>query len=678
MVLTFPVFLWGLFALSIPIIIHLFNFRKYKTLYFSNTNFVDHVKQDTKTKNKLKQYLILLTRLLLLTALVLAFARPVIPVDDSNEIREADAVAIYIDNSFSMESESEMGTLLNQALNKAYMIVDAFPDDVRYFLITNDFLPEHQRSYNKTDIKQLIASVDISPNSKKLNDIISKSLALKTSNSEMDLFIISDFQTNFVNQVELEPTGLNVNIVPLSINKQNNVFIDSCWFNEPVRLLNHSDELYVKIKNISDESYVDIPLNLFINDTLKAINSLNIDAKSDKTIKLAYTNTSKGINRGLLSITDYPVTFDNDIYFSYNIAEEIKVLIINGMLENRYLLTLLDTDDNYITIDQVRAGQERLDEFAGYNLIVLNDLSQINTGLLSELEAYLDRGNSVLVIPSAEADEQVLNEVLALFGMGTAGANKQSNTKIEKIDYNHVLFREVFAEIEENPDLPVISKAFPINLSSKSEAACVFGDGLGNCLFAAKNYNGGKIYFSAFPLIENIDFMKHPIFVAVFYNIVLQSQPVSDLYYISGNNSFVEIHRSEEVNSSNEVIHIVDSAGLDLIPLYRHVQGITKVFIPNNLRDKGHYNIVSEGKLLGLFSLNYDRSESILEYFINDDLSEELIKFGLDNYFLLDSKDKDMAQVMQEKKHGKEMWKYFIYLALFFIVAEVLIIRLMK
>lgn len=678
MVLTFPIFLWGLFALSIPIIIHLFNFRKYKTLYFSNTNFVDHVKKDTKTRNKLKQYLILLTRLLLIAALVLSFARPVIPVDDLNEIRETDAVALYIDNSFSMESESEMGTMLNQATNKAYMLVDAFPDDLSFYLITNDFLPEHQRAYNKTDIKQLISNVDISPNTKNLNDIVLKSVALKTDKNELDLYIISDFQKNFVNQVKPYDTGLNVNIVPLSINKQNNVFIDSCWFNDPVRLFNHSDELYVKIRNISHESYVDIPLSLFINDTLKAISSINIDAQSDKTVKLSYTNTSKGINRGLLSITDYPVTFDNDIYFSYNIAEEINVLIINGMLENKYLVTLLDSEDNYITVNQVRAGQERYDEFAGYNLIVLNDLTQINTGLLSEIEDYVSRGNSLLVIPSAETDKHVLNEILTLFGIGTSGEIKKSNTKIENIDYNNVLFREVFAEKEDNPDLPIISNVFPLSLNSKSGASCIFADGMGNCLFASKNYNGGKIYFSTFPLIENIDFMKHPLFVAVFYNIVLQSQPVSDLYYISGNSSFVEIHRNEEINSSNEVIHIVDTAGLDLIPLYRNIQGVTKVFIPDNLKKKGHYDIVSSDEVLGLFSLNYNRAESILEYYTSDELSEELVKVGLEKFFLLDSKDKDMAQIMEEKKHGKELWKYFIYLALFFILAEVLIIRLMK
>ncbi|MDY0160695.1 MAG: BatA domain-containing protein, partial [Bacteroidales bacterium] len=330
MVLTYPIFLWALFSLSIPIIIHLFNFRKYKTLYFSNTRFVDHVKKDTKTRNKLKQYLILLMRLLMLTALIISFARPVIPIKEQDKYRAVDAIAIYIDNSFSMESESEQGPLLTQAIDKALKLVNALPDDIHYYLITNDFLPEHQRAYNKSDIIQIIGNIDISPNIKSIDQVIKKAIVLKSESKELDIYIISDFQKKFIKPVDIDNENISISIMPLNVNGQNNIFIDSCWFTEPVRIFNQSDELLVKIRNISDVSYVDIPVNLYINDTLKAISSLNIDAKEDKTIKLGYTNTSKGINKGVVSISDYPVTFDNELYFSYRIAEEINVLIING------------------------------------------------------------------------------------------------------------------------------------------------------------------------------------------------------------------------------------------------------------------------------------------------------------------------------------------------------------
>ncbi|MBL0031994.1 MAG: BatA domain-containing protein [Bacteroidetes bacterium] len=75
----YPEFLFALSVLAIPIIIHLFNFRRFKKIYFTNVRFLKEIKQDTQSKSKLKHLLVLLSRLLALTFLVLAFAQPFIP-----------------------------------------------------------------------------------------------------------------------------------------------------------------------------------------------------------------------------------------------------------------------------------------------------------------------------------------------------------------------------------------------------------------------------------------------------------------------------------------------------------------------------------------------------------------------------------------------------------------------
>ena len=90
MKLLYPEFLWALFALSIPIIIHLFNFRKFTKVYFSNIELLKEVKLETKSKSRLKHLLILLIRLLLVTFLVFAFAQPYIPVENEKQHGEGD------------------------------------------------------------------------------------------------------------------------------------------------------------------------------------------------------------------------------------------------------------------------------------------------------------------------------------------------------------------------------------------------------------------------------------------------------------------------------------------------------------------------------------------------------------------------------------------------------------
>src|SRR5438128_4331517 len=101
---TYPEFLFALSALSIPIIIHLFNFRRFKKIAFTNVRFLKEIKQDTRSRSRLKHLLILLSRLLAVTFLVLAFAQPFIPANKNNIVGGTRNVGIYLDNSFSMDA----------------------------------------------------------------------------------------------------------------------------------------------------------------------------------------------------------------------------------------------------------------------------------------------------------------------------------------------------------------------------------------------------------------------------------------------------------------------------------------------------------------------------------------------------------------------------------------------
>src|SRR3954470_10541393 len=96
----YPSFLWALAALAIPIVIHLFNFRRTTRIYFSNTRFLKLVKEVTTAKRRLKHYLILASRLFFLLFLILAFAQPIIPARE--QLGNGKSIVLYIDNSQSM------------------------------------------------------------------------------------------------------------------------------------------------------------------------------------------------------------------------------------------------------------------------------------------------------------------------------------------------------------------------------------------------------------------------------------------------------------------------------------------------------------------------------------------------------------------------------------------------
>ena len=160
----FPGFLFALFTIAIPVIIHLFNFRKFKKIYFSNVTFLKEIQQQTSSSRNLKNLLLLLARVLIIIFLVLAFARPYIPdKNQENSGFQQQAVSIYIDNSYSMETLNKEGSLLDEAKRRAKEIASAYSINDKYQLLTNDFEGKHQRLLSYEEFTKAVDDVKISP-----------------------------------------------------------------------------------------------------------------------------------------------------------------------------------------------------------------------------------------------------------------------------------------------------------------------------------------------------------------------------------------------------------------------------------------------------------------------------------------------------------------------------------
>ena len=234
-----PEFLYALIAIAIPIIIHLFNFRKFKKVYFSNISFLKEVKQETQSKSKLKHLLILLSRILAIIFLVLAFAQPFIPTS-STKTNNSNVVGIYIDNSFSMESTGENGSLLNEAKLKAVEIVNSYKKTDHFVVCDNSFSPGSQRLLNAEDAIDKLEEIQISPETKLLSAGITriKSAITEKENDNKAIYVLSDFQKSTSDIKNISNDSLTqLFFVSVKGNQLSNIYIDSCWFNSPSHVL---------------------------------------------------------------------------------------------------------------------------------------------------------------------------------------------------------------------------------------------------------------------------------------------------------------------------------------------------------------------------------------------------------------------------------------------------------
>ena len=145
-----PELLWALFLLLIPIFIHLFQLRRFQKTPFTNVKFLKKVVSESRRSNSLKKWLLLITRMLLMAAMILAFAQPFFAEKSALQDKET---VIYLDDSFSMQAKTNNSTLLEDAIQN---LVQSIPDDQVFSLFTNEKVFKEVRLQNiQNDLLQL-------------------------------------------------------------------------------------------------------------------------------------------------------------------------------------------------------------------------------------------------------------------------------------------------------------------------------------------------------------------------------------------------------------------------------------------------------------------------------------------------------------------------------------------
>jgi len=694
----YPTFLFALLAIAIPIIIHLFNFRKFETIYFSNVTFLKDLKQETQSKSKLKHLLVLASRILAIIFLVLAFAQPFIPSENKTPTENA-VVSVFIDNSFSMEAINKNGTLLDEAKKRANEIAAYYKPSTRFQLLTNDFEGRHQRLVNKADFIKLIDEVKISSSTKKVAEIIVRQTEAleQVSNvkNNKTSYIISDFQKTNSNIAQIKnDSSISVFFVPVTTTAPNNVYIDSCWLESPVHRFNQLEKLHVRIKNRSDKSLENNPIKLFINDVQKTPAGFSVDKESETEIVFSFVtiegpqlSISKGFKNTLLQqcrieLNDYPVSFDDKFYFSYEVTKNLPVLCINNddkLKHTDYLSKLFGTDSIFI-LTEVAENKLDYSAFSNYKLIILNELKSISSGLSQELKKHMDNGGSILVFPNSQIDIGSYKDFLSASNAGYFQVFDSTASKVTKINLEHIIYKDVFDKKSRsvtNLDLPVVNKHYVISKTTKNTGDYLLKLQNGDVFFNQYNVGKGKIYLSAAPLnFDFSNFAKHALFVPTIYKIALNSQNPSPLFYTIGNDEAIEY---SGVKNNESIFHIKSVKNdLDFIPEQKIINSKIELLEHNQIKNAGNYNLVANNDVVTGFSFNYNRNESDLKCYTADELNELIESNGTNAVKLLESGTKSLDQTLSETHQAKKLWKICIILALLFLALEVALLRFMK
>ena len=687
---TYPAFLFALLAIAIPIIIHLFNFRKFKTIYFSNVRFLKEVKQQTQAKSKVRHLLVLAARILAIVFLVLAFAQPFIPVENKKVVSGNKAVSIFIDNSFSMDAINKNGSLLDEAKKRAREIIAAYKPGDRFQLLTNDFEGKHQRLVNKEEFIELLDEVKITAATQPLSSIALRQMDIlqQSTNKSKSMFIISDFQKSISDIGALKnDTSVNINFVPITAGIHNNVYIDTCWFETPMRQLYQLEKLHVRIKNSGEKPIENNSIKLFVNEIQKTPAAFNIAPYAETEIVLSFASKETGIQHCRIQLNDYPVTFDDIFYFTFEVAKNIPVLCINvattdPIKSQSIYLNKLFGNDSLFVFTNVSENKLEYNTLLSYKLIILNELKSISSGLAQELKRFMINGGNVLVFPNAQSELITYNDFFVSVNSNYYERLDTVNTKIDKINLDEPIFKEVFDKKTfnvTNLDLPIVYSHYQFSKASKTKEEYLLKLQNGNNFLSKYDIDKGKLYICAAPLNAGFsNFYKHALFVPTLYKIGMHSQVSQPLFYTIGKNEQIEtIHTL----SGESTYHLRDLKNtFDVIPEYKLLEAKTQLILHDQINEAGNYNLYADKNLIGGMSFNFSRKESDLACYNSDEL-KQLIKDDLTingNIAVISVLEKSITTLLSESAEGKKLWKICILLTLLFLGIEVLLLRLLK
>lgn len=679
---AFPTFLYALFAVLIPIIIHLFNFRKYKKVYFTNVKFLRELKQESQSKNRLKEILILASRILAITCLVLAFAQPVI-TDENQKIKTGNkAVGIYIDNSFSMEGVNKNGSLLANAKKRAKEITAAFGNTDKFMLLTSDFEGKHQRLLSKEELNDAIDEIKISSAVKSLSQVIKRQADfLKTSKlADLRQFIISDFQKSVSDFSNVKSdTSITSTFIPVSANNNDNVYIDTCWFETPVQQKGIIQKLNIRVYNKSNKNIENGTVKLFINNKQTALASFNAEAQSKAETKITFECKDEGFNYCSLKIDDYPITFDDELFFTFNSKLNINTLIINGKncKTGNHFKTLMQNDSLFSFHEN---NEQAIDFglFTSANLIILNEIENFTSGLIAEINKYTANGGHLVIIPTALINNASYTDLYKLFNLPVPAVTDTSAIKIEKSDFKIGFYEGVFEKSDDRIDLPVVRRHYTNSFSTKSNLKPVLKLLNGEIWLGELQYNNSIVYLFSSALDANsTNFCKHALFVPTFYKIGINSLKPVPPYYYTQTNSVIQITNFKE--KSEEPFHLIEHVKkTDIIPEIRVNDNRLNIYTQNQIVTPGFYNLTFKTTVLQALAFNYNRLESGLEFYTNDELEKNIGDYHLVSFKNLVAGEKSITSSVAEISNNTKLWKLFIILTLIFVATEIALIRFLK
>lgn len=637
-----PEILYFLFLLILPILVHLFQLRRFKKQEFTNVKLLKELEIQTRKSSTIKKWLLLATRLLLLAALILAFAQPFFKAKDFD--KKNNELILVVDNSFSMQAKGKNGELLKRTIQD---LLENTPEDQQLSILTND---ENFYDTNIRNIQKELQNLNYSSTPFNPAAIITRIEAKKPGIPKDILFISDAVGLKDELKTNLSETS-SIYYQSVAANETNNIAIENVQISQ---VLDQFYELKISIKSYGDFEN-DVPISMYNGKKLVG-KALISKEKPQKEILFTIPKTDF---HGYVSIQDNSLSYDNTFYFSISKPQKSTVIAVGNTEKNKFLSRIYNAEEFNYTSTELNTLNYNSIENA--DAIILNELSNIPNALSVTLKNYYSKGGNIIFIPDVNSSVESYNSFLRNFSNNSLSEKAIKEKQITQISFNHPIYTNVFETKVSNFQYPKTNATFTINGSNlpvlQYEDKSIF---LGNIT----NKLGNLFFFSTSINKENSNFQNSPLIVPTFYNMGQNNNKTGLNAFTIGNNNYTIIN---ETIAKDNVLSVTNTEN-SFIPMQQILNNKIKLTFGNYPEKSGNYEVLKDKESLKNISFNYSRNESDLSQ-INADYFDSCTKVNSVSTFYSD---------IHSSRTSNEVWKYFIIATLLFVLLELLIQKFVK
>lgn len=447
-----PLFLFGLLAATIPLLIHLWSRRQAVTVDFSSLMFLVAAHRQNARRLQLKQLLILLLRILIVALIALALARPFLTLGlPLAAVRAKTDVVIVLDNSYSMGYQDVDGVWFEKAKTLGTDVLRSLRHGDSASLILMSDAPKPIFRQLTPDVDSVIEAIqnagvsyratNVQPSVELAHEILSES-----TQQNKELYLISDFAQNGWDNWETVAnlSGSRIMLLPVSEKISHNTNIEEILPSHQLIGVDLPFHLNTTIKNNSDAPVAQTTLTFFVEDEKKKTQTFSATADESIMTTLTHTFSAPGTHTGYFALTDDRLNTDNRRYFALEALGEVRVLCVGDQTE--YLKLALNPLGSKQTVEvpmiqPTACTPAEFDTFPleEFDIILLADGPEISTKGEAQLREFIRQGKSIIIFGSANHN---LSWIPAQFGQPIRWQVPQQVSKYEE---THPIF-EIFPE----------------------------------------------------------------------------------------------------------------------------------------------------------------------------------------------------------------------------------------